>query len=122
MTIKNWHYKFAFLIMVAAQPIHAADINTQELLRQQERQNILRQQQEIKPYLHYWLKEGVTTEQRREDSVSCGGSRSDTHPHGVNDRKEKKLMLPGETVWETRERIVKAWKDCMESKGYHYVS
>jgi hemolysin activation/secretion protein len=35
--------------MVAAQPIHAADINTQELLRQQERQNILRQQQEIKP-------------------------------------------------------------------------
>jgi hypothetical protein len=76
----------------------------------------------IKPYLHYWLKEGVTTEQRREDSVSCGGSRSDTHPHGVNDRKEKKLMLPGETVWETRERIVKAWKDCMESKGYHYVS
>ena len=76
----------------------------------------------IKPYLHYWVKEGVTTEQRREDSVSCGGSRSDTHPHGVNDRKEKKLMLPGETVWETRERIVKAWKDCMENKGYHYVS
>lgn len=75
----------------------------------------------IKPYLHYWVKEGVTSEQRREDSVSCGGSRSDTHPHGVNDRDERKLMLPGETIWKTRERISIAWANCMKDKGYRYV-
>lgn len=54
MMIKNWHNKFALLLVVAAHTVHAADINpfdinTQELLRQQERQQILRQQQEIKP-------------------------------------------------------------------------
>ncbi len=54
MLIKNWRNKFALLLVVAAHSVHAADINpsdinTQEQLRQQERQRLLRQQQEIKP-------------------------------------------------------------------------
>lgn len=75
----------------------------------------------IKPYLHYWVKVGVTAEQRREDSVSCGGSRADTAPNSVNDRAERKQMLPGETIWETRKRISIAWENCMKDKGYRYV-
>ena len=75
----------------------------------------------IKPYLHYWEKPRVMAEQRREDSVSCGGSRSDTHPNSVNDSDETKLMLPGETIWETRERLSIAWVNCMKDKGYQYV-
>ena len=75
----------------------------------------------IKPYLHYWGKTGVTAEQRREDSASCGGSRSDTHPNSVNDLDERKLMLPGETIGKTRERISIAWANCMKDKGYRYI-
>tara|TARA_R110001583_G_scaffold130834_1_gene282556 strand:+ start:56179 stop:56493 length:315 start_codon:yes stop_codon:yes gene_type:complete len=80
----------------------------------------------IKPYLHYWEKLGVMAEQsraekRRVDSVSCGGSRSDTHPNSVNDHDETKLMLPGETIWETRERLSIAWVNCMVDKGYQYI-
>lgn len=75
----------------------------------------------IKPHLHYWVKQGATMEQRREDSANCGGSRSDTHPVGKNDNEEKKLQLPNETIWKTRERIYTIWKDCMKDKGYRHV-
>jgi len=45
MLIKNWRNKFALLLVVAAHSVHAADINpsdinTQEQLRQQERQRL----------------------------------------------------------------------------------
>ena len=75
----------------------------------------------IKPYLHYWVKQEATMEQRREDSANCGGSRSDTHPVGKNDSEERKLQLTSETIWETRERINTTWKNCMKDKGYSYV-
>jgi len=75
----------------------------------------------IKPYLHYWEKSGVRAEQRREDSVVCGGSRSDTHPNSVNDRDETKQKLPEETIWTTSERLSIAWVNCMKNMGYQYV-
>lgn len=30
-------------------------------------------------------------------------------------------MLPGETIWKTRERISIDWANCMKDKGYRYV-
>jgi hemolysin activation/secretion protein len=50
MHIKNLLPYCALLALtIVATQVHAADINTQELLRQQERQQLLREQQEIKP-------------------------------------------------------------------------
>lgn len=71
----------------------------------------------IKPYLENWEKNGVTSEERREDSFACGGSRDDRQPFSRGN--EKTLMLPGETIWQTRERLGIEWANCMRRKGYH---
>ena len=71
-----------------------------------------------KPYLEYWEKQNTTPEQRREDAFDCGGRRSDTHPDGFD---YEKVKLPNESVFETRERFQKVWRNCMEDKGYRYV-
>ena len=76
---------------------------------------------DIKPYLHYWVKEGVTAEQRREDSANCGGSNSDTHPDSVSQQYEQEIKRSNETIFETRKRINQLWRECMEQKGYSYM-
>lgn len=73
-----------------------------------------------KPYLLNWIKEGVTPEDRREDSFACGGSRNDSQPFSRGNEEEQ--MLPGETIWETRERLGIEWANCMKNKGYRYLS
>jgi hypothetical protein len=77
----------------------------------------------IKPYLQYWEKEGVTVEGRREDSWACGAART---VHGAShvifsDEQEKAERRPGENNdFAARERLSRAWVECMKAKGYHY--
>jgi hypothetical protein len=78
----------------------------------------------IKPYGEYWVKEGMTVEGRREDSWACGAART-THgaSHVVfSDEQEKAERRPEEKDnFAARERLSRAWVECMKTKGYRYV-
>ena len=76
-----------------------------------------------KPYGSLWVKDGVTAEQKRQDSWACGALpipdaenrpafsdekiRAEKHPE---DRNNTRAYL----------RLTKAWSECMKAKGYIY--
>ncbi|ABR91905.1 Uncharacterized conserved protein [Janthinobacterium sp. Marseille] len=70
----------------------------------------------IEPHLQKWKKNGMTPDERRDDSFVCGGSRDDDKPFTRGNVEGQ--MLPGETVWQTRERLGREWVNCMKGKGY----
>lgn len=74
---------------------------------------------DIKPYITYWEKEGMTENVRQEDSVSCrsGG----VTPGGIYKPDFDKALLPGETESEAYNRLIIDWQRCMIRGGYHYT-
>lgn len=83
----------------------------------------------IKPYGEYWVKEGMSVAQRREDSWSCGAVRSEIKEHAeraadyvIFDKKKEDLAKRPEDLNDISAyfRLRDAWKDCMRSKGYSY--
>lgn len=71
---------------------------------------------DIKPYLQYWEKEGMTEEGRRGDSIECGGPPNDSIQFGSN--AIQAAQQPGETERETETRLRQDWVVCMRGKGY----
>ena len=75
--------------------------------------------QSIKPYIAYWQKEGVTEEERRRDSLECGGLNDSIQFMGT--RVLKAAQRPSETDEETETRLRQDWVACMRGKGYQWV-
>ena len=90
-----------------------------------------------KPYLQKWAKNGVSSVQRREDSVACGSVRDIAAPESAcwatskcppeGDRapnfgsmKIKSAQKKGESEAATILRLSNEWKQCMLNSGYIY--
>ena len=75
----------------------------------------------IKPYITYWTKEGMTEEERRSDSWSCGAGPTVLGANNVIFSQEQALAekLPGERDdIAARTRLRDKWEKCMIAKGY----
>ena len=77
----------------------------------------------IKPYGEYWVKEGGTVEQRRQDAWACGAAPHNTGADHVTftHAQINAELRSGETDMDiARSRLRKVWIECMKSKGYEY--
>lgn len=79
----------------------------------------------IKPYSYYWIKNGVTQEQKRADSKACGAGPSATELDNVDFpntdlQKYKRAGDPNDiaAVWRFRH----IWDACMTAKGYRRMA
>jgi hypothetical protein len=77
----------------------------------------------IKSYGEYWVKEGMTVEQKRRDSWACGAAlnitsadRPDFTPAEI--QAAKRTEDPNDIA--AIHRLRQAWGECMKSKGYEY--
>ena len=71
----------------------------------------------IKPYLLYWEKEGITSSARQSDSRECGSTLLPTAPHQDDITFISKDTKYDEAAYD-RARL--AWQRCMIKKGYRY--
>jgi hypothetical protein len=77
----------------------------------------------IKPYIHYWHKAGISDEQRLSDSVGCGAGST---LHGASQVSFSVAQASAEKLPDekddiaARERLRKKWKICMRSQGYEH--
>jgi hypothetical protein len=67
----------------------------------------------IKAYGEYWVKEGMTVEQWREDWVACGGMKNGSF--GVNSGSTT------QQIQEAANAKARELDACMASKGYYWV-
>jgi hypothetical protein len=75
------------------------------------------------PYAAHWVKNGVMTEARRDDSWACGAARTALAADHVAFSAEqlRRERHPHEhDNFGSRERLTKEWVACMKSKGYRY--
>lgn len=70
----------------------------------------------IKPYLHYWVKDGGTAEDRREDWIKCGGMSNGGYSIDIPSGSTTEAILKSDN---TKRNIL---GDCMTRKGYRYGS
>ncbi|MGM0516887.1 MAG: hypothetical protein ACQER6_04740 [Pseudomonadota bacterium] len=78
----------------------------------------------IKPYLHYWVKPGMTEESQRQDSWECGAAPTELAAEHVI--FPDKVLESEKQAHETTDvpainRLRDKWGDCMKEKGYEYV-
>ncbi|HMM55832.1 MAG TPA: hypothetical protein PKC23_12525 [Candidatus Desulfobacillus sp.] len=69
----------------------------------------------IKSYMEYWTKDGMTAESRVRDWVACGGQ-----PNG-NFGLDSRKRLPGEEYSNYRTRLEFEFQRCMIRNGYRYT-
>lgn len=72
-----------------------------------------------KPYLDHWDKPGMTEEERRRDSASCGGTDEGAPKLSRNTIKETKRA--DETENQTYSRLFYDLQRCMLKKGYRFT-
>ncbi|PJC02682.1 MAG: hypothetical protein CO071_01860 [Gallionellales bacterium CG_4_9_14_0_8_um_filter_59_50] len=70
---------------------------------------------DIKPYIAYWQKDGVTEEERLADWVACGGNENGTFSWKV------KEQFSGESDEQTRTRQSFDFQRCVLRAGYRYT-
>lgn len=78
----------------------------------------------LKPYGVHWIKDGMTTEVRRQDSWTCGADNTVHAADHVVFSKEKKAAarVPSDqNDYGPDGRLIKHWEACMSSKGYVYL-
>ncbi len=79
----------------------------------------------LKPYGAHWIKDGMTRENRRNDSWTCGAANTVIAADGVVFSKEQlaaaKLPTDQDDFFSSNERLTKQWGICMNSKGYTYL-
>lgn len=78
----------------------------------------------LKPYGAHWIKDGMTRDQRRQDSWSCGADMTVHAADYVVFSKEKKTSarLPSDqSDYGPDDRLTKQWESCMRSKNYVYL-
>ena len=72
------------------------------------------------PEIEFWIKPGITAEQRVQDSIDCKGN-----VVGLPVESQANLeaaMLPGEEdIKLARRRLFNNWQRCMLGKGYQYI-
>ncbi|NOU40471.1 MAG: hypothetical protein HOO85_04290 [Methylotenera sp.] len=76
----------------------------------------------IKPYLHYWVKVGVTAGQRLTDGTICGGGLREVNMPSFS--KEEIIAARLSTEADDNQaysRLFNNWKNCMVNRGYQYV-
>lgn len=77
----------------------------------------------IKPYIAYWHKDGMTEESRQSDSWECGAGKTafgaDNVRFSKEQAKEEMLSVELDDI-AARERLRDKWITCMEAKGYRY--
>ena len=80
-------------------------------------------QKSIKSYGEYWVKDGVTVEQKRRDSRACGAApnnwsadRPDFKPAEIEAARRPEDPNIGAAV----HRLRSSWGQCMKAKGYEY--
>lgn len=69
----------------------------------------------IKPYIEYWVKEGVTNEGRLRNWVACGGDKDDSFSWKEIER------ISGESNEQSSKRQDDNHQRCMIRAGYHYT-
>lgn len=77
-----------------------------------------------KPYGAHWIKEGMTKEQRREDSWACGAARTAyaaDKPVFDRDQLEKERLPEDKNDYGPDGRLTDRWSSCMQSKGYVFL-
>lgn len=70
---------------------------------------------DIKPYIAYWEKVGMTEESRLEDWMACGGFRNGSFGINMQDR------LPSESQAESQNRQQTDFQRCILRAGYNYT-
>lgn len=76
-----------------------------------------------KPYLQYWMKDGISPEARRSDSENCGAMASnlqdepDRYPI-FSQKDYQAQQRPAEEKFITEKRLIAEWQRCMLAKGY----
>ena len=76
------------------------------------------------PYGAHWIKEGMTREQRRQDSWACGAYNNVYSADNVVFSKEQRssARLPSDqNDYGPDGRLTKQWIACMRSKDYVYL-
>jgi hypothetical protein len=74
------------------------------------------------PFLSHWIKEGMTRENRRNDSWACGAAPTVyAADYAVFSREQYSGAKSVKEDSEIGERLRKQWMVCMESKGYVYL-
>jgi hypothetical protein len=79
-----------------------------------------------KPALYSWYKDGVSSEERRNDAVICGSVRPVITANSpcvirdfsCEDHLDNMPIFPNITIQKERENLWKKWRNCMQSKGY----
>jgi len=77
----------------------------------------------IKAYGEYWVKDGMTIEQRRKDSWACGAApniRSADIPDFTPAEIQAARRPEDPNDIAGIHRLRQTWGDCMKSKGYEY--
>jgi hypothetical protein len=73
----------------------------------------------VKANLEYWMKPGMTEENRIRDAGDCGGGY--TNYTGFSESAIAARKIAGETDLETRGRLFHEWERCVLNKGYRYT-
>ncbi len=72
------------------------------------------------PYGAHWIKDGMTKENRLDDTVACGSGR--TEYVLFSDEKIQAAKLPEDpNDIQAEGRLSKIWAECMRNKGYVYL-
>lgn len=77
-----------------------------------------------KSYGAHWIKEGMTTESRRNDSWRCGAANTIHAADYVvfSDAQKNSARIPTDKDdYGPDERLTVQWNTCMKSKGYVYL-
>ena len=69
----------------------------------------------IKPYGAHWVKEGMTSDQRLNDWVDCGGA------EGLEDGYERKSGISTNEFFDGLGLHRKKIRACMDGKGYNWI-
>ena len=86
-----------------------------------ERERLIRN---TKPYGAHWIKEGMTKEQRREDSWACGATRTvlaADHVIFSSEQRESVRTAGEEGSFGPDGRLLDQWRSCMASRGYVFL-
>ncbi len=65
-----------------------------------------------KPYVDYWIKEGITKESRLTDWIQCEGGTNRNYGYEIQKGQSNKEFFDGFTVYMNRVDT------CMKGKGY----
>lgn len=77
----------------------------------------------LKPYGVHWIKDGMTKESRKADSIACGAGKNYTVYVDFTDEQIRATKQPGDpNDINAYLRLRELWAQCMRSKGYVHIA